>query len=402
MRRLGQASPLGAHGEPAWPPGWQAPTPRRRAAGFGPAHVRPPIIGAMNPLPRDAPPLPVRTPARADRATSRRRPHLRPISLGIGEPKHPTPAFIKQALTPALDGLAAYPATAGEPRAARGLRRLAASAATASALDPATQVLPVNGSREALFALAQTVVDAARPERDRWSARIRSIRSTKARRCWPAPQPYYANSDPARNFAADWDSVPDERLGAHAAALRLLARQPDRRRDAAGRMGAAVRAVATATASSSPPTSATREIYFRDEPPLGALEAARAARPRRLPQPGRLHQPVQALQRARACAAASSPATRRCSSSFLLYRTYHGSAMSPAVQQRQHRGLERRGACGRRTARCTAPSSPQVTPLLARGARRAAARRRLLPVGRRAGGTATTSTSPAACSLNTM
>jgi uncharacterized protein YecE (DUF72 family) len=45
MRRLGQASPLGAHGEPAWPPGWQAPTPRRRAAGFGPAHIRPPIIG---------------------------------------------------------------------------------------------------------------------------------------------------------------------------------------------------------------------------------------------------------------------------------------------------------------------------------------------------------------------
>ena len=41
--------------------------------------------------------------------------HLRHISLGIGEPQHPTPAFIKTALTDHLGGLAKYPATAGEP-----------------------------------------------------------------------------------------------------------------------------------------------------------------------------------------------------------------------------------------------------------------------------------------------
>jgi N-succinyldiaminopimelate aminotransferase len=41
------------------------------------------------------------------------------------------------------------------------------------------------------------------------------------------------------------------------------------------------------------------EIYFRDEPPLGGLEAARAARPHRLPPADRIHQPVQAQQRAR-------------------------------------------------------------------------------------------------------
>ena len=42
-------------------------------------------------------------------------PALRPISLGIGEPKHATPEFIKQAMVAALDtGLAGYPGTAGE------------------------------------------------------------------------------------------------------------------------------------------------------------------------------------------------------------------------------------------------------------------------------------------------
>lgn len=85
-------------------------------------------------------------------------PAHRPISLGIGEPKHPTPEFIKQALNAAMydasTDLAAYPPTAGTPRLRQALtgwlqRRYGL------ALDPATQVLPVNGSREALFAFAQ-------------------------------------------------------------------------------------------------------------------------------------------------------------------------------------------------------------------------------------------------------
>jgi len=86
----------------------------------------------------------------------------RPISLGIGEPRHPTPDLIKQAYSDAIwaasGGLAVYPATAGdmalrESMAAWLQRRYGL------ALDAATQILPVNGSREALFAFAQTVVN---------------------------------------------------------------------------------------------------------------------------------------------------------------------------------------------------------------------------------------------------
>ena len=86
---------------------------------------------------------------------------LRHINLGINEPRHATPPLIRQALDEALaDGLAGYPATAGLPllreACAAWLRRRYGVQA-----DAVTQVLPTLDSREALFALAQTVIDPA-------------------------------------------------------------------------------------------------------------------------------------------------------------------------------------------------------------------------------------------------
>jgi len=87
-----------------------------------------------------------------------------PISLSIGEPQHAPPAFVREALARAADGVGHYPATRGEP----GLR-----AAIAGWLDrryglnriaPDRHVLPVNGTREALFAFAQAVVDRRRTD----------------------------------------------------------------------------------------------------------------------------------------------------------------------------------------------------------------------------------------------
>ncbi len=84
-----------------------------------------------------------------------------PIALSIGEPRHPTPAVVSEALKGHLDGLGRYPTTRGttplrEAIAAWIGRRFGAP------LDPATQVLPVNGTREALFAVAQALVDRSR------------------------------------------------------------------------------------------------------------------------------------------------------------------------------------------------------------------------------------------------
>eukprot|EP01041_Mallomonas_annulata_P015469 gene15469-32698_t len=137
-------------------------------------------------------------------------PAYRPISLGIGEPRHPTPDLIKDAYCDAIrsadGGLSVYPATTGDAKLRNSMVRWL-ERRYGLQLDAATQVLPINGSREALFAFAQTVIDPTRPG---------------ATVVFPNPfyqiyegaallggaEPFYVASDPARNFAADWDSVP--------------------------------------------------------------------------------------------------------------------------------------------------------------------------------------------------
>ena len=85
-----------------------------------------------------------------------------PISLGIGEPKHPTPAFIEKALMHAMAGLSSYPSTIGGEPLRAAIAGWLEHRYGIPPVDPATMVLPVNGSREALFAIAQCVVDAER------------------------------------------------------------------------------------------------------------------------------------------------------------------------------------------------------------------------------------------------
>lgn len=111
----------------------------------------------MNPLLQRLQPYPFER-LRALHAGVTPNPALRPISLGIGEPKHATPQFLKDRLSASLDGLAGYPATAGE----LSLRQSCAGwlqRRYGLTVNPATQILPVNGTREALFSLAQTVLD---------------------------------------------------------------------------------------------------------------------------------------------------------------------------------------------------------------------------------------------------
>jgi len=86
----------------------------------------------------------------------------RPISLSIGEPKHATPQFIKDALTGSLDGLANYPTTAGSDTLRNAIANWFTKRYGIPALDAKTQILPVNGSREALFAFAQAVIDRSK------------------------------------------------------------------------------------------------------------------------------------------------------------------------------------------------------------------------------------------------
>ena len=258
-------------------------------------------------------------------------PALRPISLGIGEPKHPTPEFLKQALNcamydPASD-LAAYPPTAGTPRLREAFtgwlhRRYGL------AVDPATQVLPVNGSREALFAFAQTVLDPTREAVVVCPNPFYQIYEGAA--LLGGATPYYVASDPARNFAVDWDSVP---TAVWARTQLLFVCSPGNPTGAvmplqewrklfelSDRHGFVIAS-----------DECYSEIYFRDEPPLGGLEAAAKL--------GRtdfrnLASFTSLSKRSNVPGLRSGfvAGDARLMKQFLLYRTYHGSAMSPVVQ----------------------------------------------------------------------
>ncbi|HJP37143.1 MAG TPA: succinyldiaminopimelate transaminase [Gammaproteobacteria bacterium] len=91
--------------------------------------------------------------------------HLEPINMSIGEPRHPTPQFIHEALTQSISTTGKYPPTRGS----EALRGAIAQWLThrfkipAGAIDPERHVLPVNGTREALFSIAQCVVDPRTP-----------------------------------------------------------------------------------------------------------------------------------------------------------------------------------------------------------------------------------------------
>ena len=82
------------------------------------------------------------------------------IALSIGEPKHPTPCFITNAVIENLGGLSHYPTTAGTIELRQAIANwLDQRFDLNGQIDAATQVLPVNGTREALFAFAQAMIE---------------------------------------------------------------------------------------------------------------------------------------------------------------------------------------------------------------------------------------------------
>jgi len=255
-------------------------------------------------------------------------PAYKPISLGIGEPKHPAPKLIEDALVASLKSLSAYPATAGAPALREAIvgwlqRRYGL------ALDAATQVLPVNGSREALFALAQTVIDPTRP-----GATVVCpnpfYQIYEGAALLAGAQTAFANSDPARNFAADWSQI-DAATWARTQLLYVCS--PGNPTGAVMPLSEWEQLFALSDRYGFVIASdeCYSEIYFRDEAPLSGLEAAaQLGRSdfRNLIAFTSLSKRSNVPGLRSGFVAGDAQIIKR----FLLYRTYHGSAMSPMVQ----------------------------------------------------------------------
>jgi N-succinyldiaminopimelate aminotransferase len=236
---------------------------------------------------------------------------FKPINLSIGEPKHPTPALVKEALAGALDGLAAYPATAGLPALRQAIAAWLARRYGIPAPDPDTQVLPVNGTREALFAFAQTILAPG--------AKV------------VCPNPFYqiyegaailAGATPLYGAPSSWDGV---QLVYACSPANPSGEVMDLEQ------WRALFALSDRHGFTIASDECYSEIYL-ERPPLGALEAAmelERADYKRLVVFSSLSKRSNCPGMRSGFAAGDAALLKK----FLLYRTYHGSAMSLAVQQ---------------------------------------------------------------------
>ncbi len=252
------------------------------------------------------------------------------ISLGIGEPRHATPPMVMEVMSNAFSSLAAYPPTAGEASLRQACAQWLSSRYQVT-VDSAKQILPVNGSREALFSFTQAVLNPMATSKRPWVVCPNPFYQIyEGAALLGGADVYYVPSVAERNFAQDWVSVPAD---IWAQTQLLFVCSPGNPTGAvmplsewellfelSDRYGFVIAS-----------DECYSEIYFRDEAPLGGLEAAQrlgrtdfknlvsfTSLSKRSNVPG---------MRSGFCAGDA-----KLIKQFLLYRTYHGSAMSGMVQ----------------------------------------------------------------------
>lgn len=252
--------------------------------------------------------------------------HLPHISMSIGEPRHAPPKLLIDALTANLRTMESYPPTAGLPE----FRAAAANWLTrrfklpSGAVDPQTMVLPVNGTREALFAFVQAVIDRARDPLVAMPNPFYQIYEGGA--LLAGAQPHFLGNDRHHGYLPDLDGVP-EPVWRRCQLLFLCS--PDNPTGAVAGIDYLKRALELADRHDFVIASdeCYSEIYLdEDRPPTGLLQAALAAGHSRFER----CVVFQSLSKR-----SSVPGLRSgfvagdadLIKPFLLYRTYHGSAV---------------------------------------------------------------------------
>lgn len=253
---------------------------------------------------------------------------LRLIDLSIGEPKHAAPLLAKEAMMASLDGLSGYPPTKGSDQLRQSIATWLENRFELPTVDPQTQVLPVLGSREALFAFAQVVVDS---DKGGWVVCPNPFYQIyEGAALLAGAKPYYVNSEAANNFLSNWRTVPED---VWRDTQLLYVCSPGN--PAGGVMGLDDWRELFELADRYGFVIASDECYseiYLDEaaPPMGGLQAATLLGRkdfRRLVIFSSLSKRSN-LPGLRAGLVAGDASLLKA---FLLYRTYHGSAMSPVV-----------------------------------------------------------------------
>ena len=254
---------------------------------------------------------------------------LKPISLHIGEPKHATPQFIKDALVAGLDGLAKYPTTTGSDELRTTIANWLAGRYGIPAPNAKTQVLPVNGSREALFAFAQAVID--RSKKDPVVVCPNPFYQIyEGAALLTGATPHFLNTLPEDNYALNFSQLPEEIWQRTQLIYVCSPGNPNGRVmplaewqalfEMSDRYGFVIAA-----------DECYSEIYFGENKPLGALQAAQ--------QLGRkdynnlvVFSSLSKRSNVPGLRSGFVAGDAEILEKFALYRTYHGCAMNPAIQ----------------------------------------------------------------------
>lgn len=252
------------------------------------------------------------------------------IKLSIGEPQHGTPEFIKDTLASSLAGLANYPATDGTDDLRQAIAGWIGRRYGIPAPDAANQVLPVNGSREALFAFAQCIADASRPD-GLVLCPNPFYQIYEGAAYLAGLTPAFLNQLPENGFAMHFDAVPDETWRRTQLIYVCSPGNPTGNVLTQGEW-AKLFALSDRHGFVIASDECYSEIYFDDaKPPLGALEAARKL--------GRddyrnlvVFSSLSKRSNVPGLRSGFVAGDATLLDKFWLYRTYHGCAMGLPVQ----------------------------------------------------------------------
>ena len=256
-------------------------------------------------------------------------PQFKEIKLSIGEPQHATPAFIMEALADGLRGLANYPTTQGMPALRQAIARWCQHRYDLS-LNPETEILPVNGSREALFSFAQTVIDPARGYLPLVVSPNPFYQIYEGAAYLAGAEPCFLNNLPDDDFAFDYDSLSAEEW-ARVQLFYVCSPGNPTGKVLSLEDWKTLFALSDRYGFVIASDECYSEIYFDEaSPPIGGLQAAKLL--------GRSNERL--VMFSSLSKRSNVPGMRsgfvagdeKILKKFLLYRTYHGCAMAPPVQ----------------------------------------------------------------------